>query len=188
MVSVSKHYYLSKDGLLKYQKKPFEVALATLTEQTKAHLVVMNLRDHFSSLFFAQIAPGPMLPDIFAFLRSAWEEKVDHPLYGLPDLLLLPKTVEAAYPGIADRVRYLGVELGEVTSGFQSGIRDMRTIESAICMSLDKPFSDAGKWLALSQGYQDRNKARTGEGTKSDLWRQHVRTIKELPHGWSDDA
>jgi hypothetical protein len=52
MVAPSKHYYLGRDGLLKYQDKPFAVTLADVPQATRQHMVTYALRDHCSTLLF----------------------------------------------------------------------------------------------------------------------------------------
>lgn len=188
MVSVSKHYYISKDGLLKYQRKPFEVTLATLGDQVRAHLVILSLRDHYSGIFFAQIAAGPALPDVYSFLRVAWSRKPDHLFHGLPELITIPRSVESAYPGLSAHVHRLSIQLVDVTSGFQGGIRDLRTIEGVLSISTNRPFVEAQSWLALSQDFKNGYKARTGTETKAELWERGLANVRDLRATWPSDA
>ena len=188
MVTVSKHYYVSKDGLLKYQKKPFEIKLSDVKAEKRSHLLVFTIRDHFSGLFYAEVQTGPELPDIYRFLRSAWSEKVHHPMQGLPELMTIPKSVETSYPGLIENIDALGIRLVEVSSGFQGGVRDIRTIEDSLAVATDKTLEEVRKWLLASKKYIDNQKSRNGLDTKRELWNKEVRDVRQPPEIWPKDA
>jgi hypothetical protein len=188
MVSASKHYFEGKDGLLKYQKKDFEVALGTIGDKDRSHMVTLSLRDHCSAIFYAEIAFGPELPDVYAFLRRAWSPKPDHVLQGLPVLLTVPESVERAFPGLSSNIDRLGVEVLSVTSGFQGGVRDIHTIESSLGMAIGKKTDEARAWLMTSLRFNGTQKARTGVGSKAELWTNGVPPLKALPANWPNAA
>lgn len=186
--SVSKHYYASKDGYLKYQKKPMEVRLDALHEQDRAHMVLFSIRDHCSGLFYAEVAFGPTLPSMTAFLSRAWSPKADYAFYGVPKLLTIPRTVEVAFPGLSASVRKLGIELVGVTSGFQSGIRDLRTIDDALYTAEGQSLDVVARCVQDAYLYQANEKSRNGAESKLELWRRGV-PMPRSPHaGWVNDA
>jgi len=132
IVSPSKHYYVAKNGTFKYQKKPFEINLKNVRDSKKNHVIHFLIRDHFSGLFYWEIcsADSPLL--IHEFLYRAWRKKESHPLYGIPDFLTIPKNVQSYFPNIVKFIEKIGVTYIKVTSGFQGGVRDIRTIENEL--------------------------------------------------------
>lgn len=72
----------------------------------------------------------------------------------------------------------------EITGGFQSGIRNVRTVEGNMGYVLDKPISEAKKfatWLAV---YKSKEKSRNNQDTKIELWRKYVKPVREPPAVW----
>jgi hypothetical protein len=185
MVSASKHYYLGSDGLLKYQKKPMEITLAKLPASPRRHMVIYTLRDHFSAVRYMEIGFAPELPPLRAFLARAWGPKADSPFQGLPEVLTWPNTVDAAFPGVAQAVKELGVEVIPSGSGFKGGVRDTLDVERAM-YGVGKPPNEAVAWLAkwwvLSSA---RKLERTGQ-VKIEMWSQYVPAIKLPPSGWTE--
>ena len=138
VVSVSKHLYVTESGKFKYQKKPFEVALDRLESFRKRHIVHYLVRDHFSGLFYAEVADSKGFLPITEFLYRAWSPKSVHPLYGIPSALTLPKTVKKVWPDLEPFIESLGITVIAVTSGFQGGIRDIRTWDERLRTGLYK--------------------------------------------------
>lgn len=127
MVSVSRHFFITRAGKYQYQKKPFNVELAT--RSAKRHAVHYLIRDHFSGLFYAELGDSECLTSIEEFLYRAWSKKLDHPFHGFPEAVSVPQTVRTAWPSVAASLAELGIPVIKVTSGFQGGIRDIRTWE-----------------------------------------------------------
>jgi hypothetical protein len=127
VVSVSRHYYITKQGKYQYQKKPFEVDLGE--SSSKLHVVHYLIRDHFSGLFYAELTDTQHLIPIREFLYRAWSEKREHPFLGVPSGITVPKNVQKLWPAVAGFLAGLGIEVIKVTSGFQGGVRDIRTWE-----------------------------------------------------------
>jgi hypothetical protein len=184
MVSVSKHYYAAKDGVLKYQKKAFEISLSSLATAPRNHMVTQVLRDHTSGLFYAEVHFGPTLPNVYSFLRNAWQEKSDYPLHGLPTLISIPASVDKCFPGLVESVEALEIGLVPVSSGFQGGIKDFSTIESWLSTSIDGPASEANAAVRTTMQYNSRYKARTGVETKAELWQKGLPALRRLPANW----
>jgi hypothetical protein len=132
IVSPSKHYYVTNSGIFKYQKKPFEIKLENIEQAKKIHTIHYLLRDHFSGLFYWEICSSNALIPIYAFLFRAWIKKQCHPLYGIPDFMTVPKNVQSYFPGLLGFIEKIGVTYIKVTSGFQGGVRDIRTIEDEL--------------------------------------------------------
>ena len=181
MVSVSKHYYLSREGILKYQKKPMEVTLKGLSAAKIRHMVIQVLRDHCSGVFYAEVAFGPELPTVRQFLARAWGEKASYPFHGLPILLSMPQTVKDFEPALAEAIEGLGVTLVGVTSGFQGGIRDLRTIESNLILMIGNSVERMDEWMGYVQKSNAKESARVPGQSKIQFWQQHV-PITHVPH------
>lgn len=189
--SVSKHYYAGTDGLLKYQAKPFETSLAKLADSDRGHMVIYSLRDHCSGLFYAEVGFGPKLPSMRAFLARAWRPKshfIELPLCGVPDLMMIPQTVIAAFPDVASDIERMGVDLLDVTSGFQSGIGDLKTIEGSIGYYVGKPVDQVASFLPTLCGLRAKDKLRNTGRPKIDVWREHVSVVRMLPNSWDETS
>lgn len=187
-VSVSKHYYATKDGRLKYQQKPIELKLSDLAKSDKANLVHFVIRDHFSGLFYSEASFGRELTLIEQFLRRAWALKDDYVFGGLPRLLMIPRTVQAVFPRLAAQVTKLDINLVEVTSGFQTGVRDIRTIEQNLVLAIDGPIETAGRFLRHICVTQAEGKSRNRVDNKLELWAKYVPPLQILPAQWPADA
>jgi len=187
-VCVSKHYWVNKTGILKYQLKPFELSLQAVKLAEKIHLIHYVIRDHFSGVVYAESAFSPALPPITGFLFRAWSQKDDFPFCGIPDLLMVPKTVEQVFLGVKAEVAQLGVKFPEVTSGFQSGIRDVQTLEEYMKSCIDKPVEENKKNLLSAYRCPSRKPARTGNGSKIEMWKQYVDGIRLPSADWKRSA
>jgi hypothetical protein len=189
-VSVSKHWWIAKDGTLKYQKKPFEVTLRNLPNSGKAHCVVFGLRDHCSGILYCDLASSENLPPLAEFLYRAWAPKSNLSFRGMPELLGVPKTVQAAFPGITDAVESLGVSLVPITSGFQGGAGMTKPVEQWIAFDLGKPFEGALARVAQLPAILASEKGRTGDRSKLDMWQHGVpdRLLDGPPMDWLDTA
>lgn len=123
MVAPSKHYYLGQDGLLKYQQKPFALELADMPQAQRQHLVIYTLRDHCSTVLYAEVCFAPALMPLRVFLARAWGAKPYTPFRGFPELLITSRKVAEVFTDDLAAVAALGVSVSQATSGFQSGIR-----------------------------------------------------------------
>lgn len=134
IVSPSKHYYVTSSGTFKYQKKPFELKLENVDQAKKIHTIHYLIRDHFSGLFYWEICSSIAPIPIYEFLFRAWNKKAEHPLYGIPNFMTIPKNVQSYFPGLMSFIEKTGITYIKVTSGFQGGVRDIRTIEDELKM------------------------------------------------------
>jgi hypothetical protein len=119
IVSVSRHLWVTKEGLLRYQRKPLEVSLAKLARTEKRHVVHYLIRDHHSGLLYAEMAVTPQLFSAREFLLRAWSRTDQLSFSGVTDALTVPKTVADAFPDLLHWLDELGVEAIAATSGFQ---------------------------------------------------------------------
>jgi hypothetical protein len=136
VISVSRHLWVGKDGVIRYQHKAFDVGLAKLSTSPKRHVIHYLLRDHFSGALYAEIAVSPELPHAREFLLRAWSRKDHLSFCGIPALLTVPKTVITHWPDVVQWIHELGPDIMEATSGFQAGIRDLKTWEDKIQYSI----------------------------------------------------
>jgi hypothetical protein len=132
IISVSRHLFVTADGKFKHQKKAFDARLDKPESFTKRHVVHYLIRDHFSGLFYAELTDTSNIFSVFNFLYRAWSKKEWHPLYGVPFGLSVPKNVRSVWPQLIDFLEKIGVDSIDVTSGFQGGVRDLRTWEEEL--------------------------------------------------------
>ncbi len=133
IVCVSKHLYATKNGLIRYQRKPFDVSLMKVEKAEKVHLVHYLIRDDFSGVFYAEIHSGTPLIPIEEFLFRAWSHKENYLFCGMPDFISVPKTVSERFPTVKRLIEVYGVKTIDVTSGFQSGtIQDVKNWEDLV--------------------------------------------------------
>ncbi len=185
VVSVSKHLYATKTNQLKYQIKPFDISLADLPGE-KEHVVIFALRDHFSGVSYAEVRLSRALGTLRSFLANAWGHKPDYPFCGVSELLLLPKAIESAFPGIASSVEQLGTEVLSVASGFQTNIGDIKVIENrfkTLHGESSEVLQDFGKfWSSFSANEPSRVRDRS----KLELWKAHLKEIVVPGEKWGD--
>ena len=136
IVAVSRHSYVTAQGKFQRQKKPFEARLDKPESFTKRHIVHYLLRDHFSGIFYAELTDTTKTIPVQEFLYRAWSKKDMHPLYGIPFGLTVPATVRAVWPDLVSRLKEATIEAIDVTSGFQGGVRDLRTWEDELHFGL----------------------------------------------------
>ena len=185
-VSVSKHYYVTKTGLLKYQIKQQEVVLEKLSTSERLHVIHYVIRDHCSGVFYAELALSNSPIPVCEFLYRAWAQQKDYSLCGVPDMMTIPESVGRFFPSIKDQVATLGIALVKVTSGFQSGIGDIRTIENHLGYSVGHPFEHAKGEIKNICTFVNKQTSRTGKDSKLDLWRNNVRELYAPKEDWID--
>lgn len=174
-ISVSRHYWVTKDGVVAYQKKPMDISLRCSRTSARNHLVNYVIRDHFSGLFYSKVATGLEIVSAVEFLHEAWSPKDSFVFRGLPFHLAITDTVEDAFPGTRVQVEALGINLPKVTSGFHGGVRDIRTLETRLGISVGSPFNEATAWaLRIGQGSEEEE-SRVKGMTKAQLWQKNLR-------------
>ncbi|EQA61962.1 hypothetical protein [Leptospira alexanderi] len=121
VVSISKHLFLLKNEEIKYQKKSFDINLKNYSKSTKSHLVHCFIKDHFSGASYGEIYSTDQLFSIEKFLFNAWKIKKIYKFHGLPEFLMVPKSVIEHFPEITNIFNHTNIKLIETKSGFQSG-------------------------------------------------------------------
>lgn len=185
-IAVSKHYYASSDGVLRYQRKAMEVSLSTTTSANRRHMITYTLRDHCSGVFYSEIAFIPAAPSAKMFLSRAWGLKLNYSFCGLPRLMTIPRTVSTRFPTLPDEVKEIGVELIETTSGFQSGVRDIRTIEDGLKLCVGGTIEAAKEWVKHLCISHSNDAARVKGISKIELWQHHVPEVRFPPENWGE--
>lgn len=132
LVSISRHLWITGDGRVLYQKKAFDLSLEKLGQSPKNHLVHYLIRDHYSGHFYAEAGASRNLPSAEAFVFRAWSVKEKHSFQGMPETLSVPSTVARVFPQLQEFVEGWGVHVIEPPSGFEAGVRDLRTWEDQI--------------------------------------------------------
>ena len=170
-ISVSKRYWITNSGIVKYQNKPMEVKLTDVEKLSKTHLIIYVLRDHFSGIFYSSAATSASPITAISFLKDAWAIKIGHSFSGLPVHLTIPDTIESVFPGTRDYALSKGIKLPAVTSGFQSGVRDIRTIEERLKFCDDQSLEyTLQECIAISK-YSEGSLSRVKGLTKAELWK-----------------
>ncbi|HYH05706.1 MAG TPA: hypothetical protein VEK11_01485 [Thermoanaerobaculia bacterium] len=180
VVSVSRHLWIGKDGAIRHQVKPFEISLAKLATSAKRHIVHYLVRDHHSGAFYAEIATSPNLPDVRKFLLRAWSRKDHLSFCGVPEFLTVPQTVDAQFPDLLTWLDDLGVEIVEATSGFQAGVRDLKTWEDDFRYNLAwYPADDLDRLPALSESMcYDLTERELFNRPHVNRWRAGLRNLR----------
>ncbi len=135
LVTVSRHLYLNKKGVITYQKKPVDVNINNYGKSNKEHLVYYALLDHFSGNFIFDLTTTRRMLPLADFLHFAWrrEKEEDH-FYGLPLSVSVPKRISS--PGLLEGLQNLGVETFHPASGFSSGVHIIKKLEENILFSV----------------------------------------------------
>ncbi len=166
IVCPSKHFYITRKGLLKFQKKPFEVALGKEPKTQKIHVLHYLIRDHFSGNFYWELCQLDKPFPIWEFLFRAWSKTEDAFFYGLPALITISQKVLTFFPPLLDLIAGLGVDFVKVTSGFQGGgVRDIRTIEERL--EFEQPFESVLQWIPKL----NKRIISSGKVSKLETWR-----------------
>jgi hypothetical protein len=162
-VTVSKHLTVLKDGRLKWQWKPQDVDTRTIPDNAR-HVLHYMIRDHFSGAFYAEVSSSTDFLDIADFLYRAWTDKTVSRFKGLPLALTVPATVIRMFPRLPNLLHYYDIESIKATSGFQSGVRDVRTWEVAVrCRFWEHPYAELREAApALSNQLCENRSGRNG--------------------------
>lgn len=131
-IAVSRHFFVTREGVVKWQMKPFDITLENCQKTGKTHIVNYIIRDHFSGMFYGALAATDKLRDAMEFLVEAWSEKADYPFAGMPEHLIVAKTYQSTFPNLMAFLSQQPIQLIEARSGFQGGVRDVRTWEELL--------------------------------------------------------
>jgi hypothetical protein len=105
-------------------------------------------------------------------------------------MLGIPRTVEAAFPEIRSVIEPLGVSFADITSGFQGGAGMTKPAEQWIALEIDKPFSVASARVSQLPAILAKEKGRTGDRTKLEIWESGVpdNLLDGPPASWLNEA
>ena len=195
VISVSRHFWVGKDRVIRYQEKPFDVALAKLGRSPKQHLVHYLIRDHFSGLMYAEIGVSETLFSAREFLLRAWSRKDRLSFSGLPHAVTVPKTVQETYHELLPWLDELGVRVIPATSGFQAGVRDLKTWEEHLRYSLDwYPPDDLAHLPALAESicwglveepiHRRQQVERWRANLRAQRYPESDQTLRLIPEEW----
>ncbi len=134
VVTVSKHFYVTKQGKFKRQSTPFKAVIGKSSSYTKTHVVHYMITDHYSGLFYSEVTTSDDLFPIEAFLERAWGFKPGHPMQGEPHLLVVPKSVFNAFPGLSAWLYQKPIELVQATSGFPPDFAEVQANSFDSCV------------------------------------------------------
>ena len=187
-VCVSKHYYITNNGVVKFQNKKIEMNLDKVKDSKRNHLLHYVLRDHFSGVIYSEVTSSKDMIALDEFLFRAWSKKEKFIFCGIPEFLTIPKTVEKSFPTIRKKVSLLNIQFPKVTSGFQSGVRDIKTIEEYMKFYVNELLDDVIESLNKIYIYLSTMEARVGKQTKLEFWRQHIESVMVPPESWKNIA
>jgi len=129
-VGYSKHWYVQKDGILRWQRKELDPR----TAGGRRLLGRMVLLDVDTGWIYGEYHDRDRLnTELAAFLARAWSVKPDHAMRGVPSLLNVGKAVLEEHRNPLGCVSDItGVQIGNLPSGFASGVHAVKAIEGAL--------------------------------------------------------
>ena len=128
MVTVSRHFYISKNGILTFQEKPFDVTLSNYQSLKKELLVYYVVIDRFSGNYIFQVASTRQMLPLADFLHYTWRRDKDEAhFWGLPDSIAISKAVSS--PALFMSLKQVGVTPFNPTAGFPSGGHVIKNLE-----------------------------------------------------------
>lgn len=131
LIATSKHLYATREGLLKYQRKPLDPRVPG----TKTLLTRMIVLDVGSGVYYGELHDHESAKDLAGFLARAWSVKGDHPMRGIPDLLNVPRSIHQHPEYKQDLelvVRLTNLRLGDLGSGFSAGAHAAKGFENQV--------------------------------------------------------
>lgn len=129
LISKSKHLYLTKDGLLRYQQKAIDPRLPG----TKTLLERLVLLDVDTGVVYCEMHPADEPTDILGFLARAWSIKPDHSMRGFPQRLNVPKgaiTDPSIAPDLRNLASWGAFTVAALPAGFAAGVHAVKKFEA----------------------------------------------------------
>lgn len=177
IVSVSKHYWITSEGNLKFQRNKMDMTLDKVELSKKNHLIHYMIRDHYTGVVYSEVATSKSNIMLQHFLFRAWSQKNKYVFCGIPELLTIPNTVQKAFPEIKEKVSQLGIRFPKVVNGFQAGVRDIKTLEEFMKFYSGLSFIENHSALNQTYKYISNRKARNEELSKIELWDKNIDKI-----------
>ena len=127
LISISKHLYLTKNDILRYQQKPIDPRVPG----PKTLLMRLVLLDVDTGSIYGEMQSTEN-EDLLGFLARAWSRKSLHPMHGIPSQLNIPKSAIDNKSMIGD-IRLLAssfhFKLAPLPTGFSAGIHAVKEFE-----------------------------------------------------------
>ena len=187
-ISVSNHFYVTNSNILKYQHKKIEKTLKDINDSSKIHIVHYIIRDHTSGLFYAELSASKKLINPMHFLYRAWSKKEELNFYGMPENISIPKTIQSYFPSLSSAIHDAGINLVDVTSGFQGGIGDVKSLDEYLKFYAEQDVSEAYSTPIFVCQVNAKRKLRQTNYTKSECWERGIKNIQLPPDSWIDNA
>lgn len=184
LITPSRHLHVLKDGRLKYQKSKIDPRLSRTPESAKDQVIHCIIRDHYSQTMYAEIHLPTEIIRPESFLWQAWSQKADSPFCGLPDAVMLPKSL--AY--LASSLDKLGISSFQPTGGFMAGVRTFRDWEQCLMFSYNCynfPDGPMGSFRELQSKAAEINRTlfdqTSNRQSKLARWKSGLRELKLPP-------
>lgn len=182
LVSVSRHLYFNKKGILTYQTKPMEVAINNYWKSKQEHLVYYVLLDQFSGNFIFEIATTKKMLPLAEFLYFGWSQnKYENHFWGLP--LKISVTKRVASSDLFEGLKNLGIEPHNPVQGFSAGVHIIRNLEDNIYHAI--LIRSALHYLGSIHNHKGETYKNMLEGFQKenyiDKWRYNLRSTDPRP-------
>lgn len=174
-ISISQHYYLLKDGTIKWQKKKLDLNWKNYLKSSKRPLATYIMRDHYSSCFYAELHSLDALPEIESFLYNAWSRKEGYDFWGIGHYVIVPQSTLDQFPKLHTFFKRTNdiVHLQLPTSGFSSAVRSIRQWEDQlkyICYYFDDVDKISGFHKRVNQINNHINDLSIGGNSNLRKW------------------
>lgn len=176
LVTTSKHLYVGADGQIKHQVKAIDPRVFKRPDAILRHYALL---DDFTGGVYFETHESSLDLDLRGFFVRAWTIRPGHPLSGgIPDVLIVPKTVRKDEHAQQVLAELPDVDFGEPTSGFAAGVHTIAAIERetrrwhhlslAACYGIGKYLST----VASPRELQEKQGA--------------VKRVDRLPKAWTE--
>ncbi len=174
-IGFSKSFSVSSNRKLKFHYTSLRPRPEDMLSTHHHYVLFYLVRDHFSGLFFTEAYTAGENPNPVTFLAKAWKLKPKLRFSGIPDLLIIPHTTEKLYPNTIASISAMGIKTMLPTSGFQGGVRDLRTAEDFIRTGSGGPISNLSALIELQMLSLEQYSSHVPNRTKAELWDQYLR-------------
>jgi hypothetical protein len=183
LITASRHLYVTRDGRVRFQKKVIEGTWKKTKNESRQQVIHYIVRDHYSRAMYAELhtRSEQVAPD--EFLWRAWSQKDDYPFCGMPDFLILPKSVysEALY----NFIRELGIKIIKPKGGFMAGVWAFREWDRTLEFVYSFPYETLNSFKELQSKVPEIIRTHfdlSSDGTnKLDVWQSNVRNLRMPP-------
>jgi hypothetical protein len=133
IITASRHLWVTKGGEIHHQKKPFDISLTgPRRENGKTHLIHYLVKDLYSGRLYGETSLFSYRLHAGEFLYRAWPEKEESSIYGMPQSIVIARSVIDYAPYLEQLLPHLNIEILFARSGFDAGVRDIQVWEQGI--------------------------------------------------------